>query len=173
MINNNSLSKKLLLINNQEQITNSIIQCINNEYSYIEFNLDENEKIIQAIKDSNFFTIFINLNDPRYNILNLISSINDIKEIPIVVIIDKNTINSINSLLKSLNKEIYLFIEKPLNLTFLSMVIRNIYEFYRLKEEANILFQNLIESNKKIEEGNKHLKEIEDKIEQLLSLRYA
>lgn len=170
MTNNNSSSKKLLLLNNQEQITNSIIQGINNEYSYMELNLDEKKKIIQTIKNNNFFTILINLDDPRYNILNLISSISNIKEIPIVIIVDKN---AKNSLLKSLHQEVYLFIEKPLNLTFLSMVIRNTYEIYRLKEEVNILFQNLIESNKKIEEGNKHLKEIEDKMEQLLSLRYA
>lgn len=170
MINENQLVNRLLLLNNQKQIANSIIQCIESKYSYLEFDLDDKEKVLQIIKDNNFFTIFINLDNLKYDILNFISSIKDIREIPIVIIVDKN---NKNLLPKSLYQEVYLFIERPLDCILLSMVIKNIYEIYKLKEERDILFQSLIESNKKIEEGNKYLKEIENKVEQLLSLRYV
>ncbi|MDI6785196.1 MAG: hypothetical protein QMD92_00660 [bacterium] len=164
------LNKKLLLINTQEQITNSILQCTKSEYSYIEISPEDKKKIIKYLKNNDFFSIFINPNPLKYNIQKLIVSIKDLQSIPIIIMVEKD---DSKSFFDSIYQDTYLFIEKPLNHIILAMVIKNTYEIYRLKKEASILFQNLIESNKKIEEGNKHLKEIEDKIEQLLSLRYA
>ncbi|MFH1449051.1 MAG: hypothetical protein ABIG09_01340 [bacterium] len=171
MTTSNLLDQNLLLIidgNQDDYIIDTVNYWASQGYKYKKFNLKDQDQIIQTLKETVYSSILINLNNRPNFIFNFISTIKKITASPIIILANKD---EKDSLFDPLYQEIYLFIEKPFKPALLFLTIRNAHQVYQLKEKITTLFNSLVESNKKIEEGNKQLREIEDKIDLLLSLR--
>ncbi|MBN2426671.1 MAG: sigma-54-dependent Fis family transcriptional regulator [Calditrichaceae bacterium] len=153
-MNSNYSNEKVLIVDDQKEILNSLSRLFKNEYQVITAN--SGEEAIKVLKQIIVAVILSDQRMPRMDGTSFLQKAKDIQPDAIRILI--TGYSDIEATVEAVNKaQIFQYVSKPFEPEELKQIINRAIDHYRLSRENKKLHDELIEKNKLLQIENEAL----------------
>ncbi len=154
--NNNVPKFSLLLLDDEEQILNSLNRLLRKEYHIISFT--SGQEALDYLADNSVQLIMTDMRMPAMDGAEFLALARAIQPDPIRILL--TGYSDIDSTIKAVNDGgIYTYIAKPWNNEELKLILNKAADYYELKQDKQNLIENLAKTNNKLAELNGSLEQ--------------
>jgi two-component system response regulator HupR/HoxA len=153
-MNSNYSNEKILIVDDQKEILNSLSRLFKNEYQVI--TASSGEEAIKVLKQTTVAVILSDQRMPRMDGTSFLQKAKDIQPDAIRILI--TGYSDIEATVEAVNKaQIFQYVSKPFEPEELKQIINRAIDHYHLSRENKKLHDELIEKNKLLQIENEAL----------------